>query len=415
MNIVTKANFEEKEIIEYPLKICMIIPQIMPVHTPSADVLRFLTIAKVMREKGNKVFFISRNSNFKLAFTEENGFKNYKTPSINIRWIRKILFMIFLFPTLIRVAKKEHPDIIFVNSQMCGLAIALYKKLVAACPVHYDVMGIESAEVKLIPRSKLRRIPESILYRFLELLLLKNVDVLTTVNNTHKKKLKKFTNKPIYVISDAVDVSKFDIDNFNSNFVEKNDELLLTFVGGLTNRKLDTLFEIIPPLLEKVPNLNVLIIGSGPDYEYYLKQTDDLGIHNKNVHLLGYVSDKDLCSYLSNSDILYSDVWTRIGFPFKIFEYMLFGKAIITHDVESVREVLTDGVNALLVKDKNDLLQKIILLAEDTELREKLGRNARELVMKEHTWEKRGEEIISIYQYNDYERDNRNFAKDVKT
>ena len=228
------------------------------------------------------------------------------------------------------------------------------------------------------------------------------MDILTPINNTHKKILEKLTGKPIYVIRDAVDVSKFGIDNFNSNFVEKNDELLLTFVGGLTNRKLDILFEIIPPLFKKVPNLNVLIIGSGPDYEYYLKQADALGILNKNVHLLGYVSDKELCSYLFKSDILYSDVWTKIGFPFKIFEYMLFGKAIITHDVESVREVLTDGVNALLVKDKNDLLQKIILLAENTELREKLGKNARELVMKEHTWEKRGEEIISIYQYHNY-------------
>lgn len=378
-------------------KLCMVMPQIIPVHTPSADMLRFLTIAKVMREKGNEVVFVSRNSNFKLAFTEENEFKNYKTPSINIRWIRQILFMIFLFPALISVAKKEHPDIIFVNSHLCGLAIALYKKMVGACQVHYDVMGIVSAEVKIKPGNKLRSAPESILYRFLESLLIKNVDVLTTINNAHKKILEKFTDKPIYVIRDAVDVSKFDIDDFKSNFVKRNNELLLTFVGGLTNRKLDTLFEIIPLLFKKVPNLKVLIIGSGPDYEYYLKRAESLKILNKTVYFLGYVPDKDLCSYLFKSDILYSDVWTRIGFPFKIFEYMLFGKAIVTHDVESVREVLTDGVNAFLVKDKNNFLQKIILLAEDTELREKIGRNAKELVIKKHTWEKRGNEMINIY------------------
>lgn len=397
MNIVTKANFEKKENIEYPLKICMIIPMIMPAHQPSADVLRFLTIAKVMREKGNEVVFISRNSNFKLAFTAENGFKNYKTPSINIRWIRKILFMIFLFPTLIRAVKKERPDVIFVNSQLCGLAIALYKKMKGVCPVHYDVMGICSAEVKIIPRNKLRSMPESILYRILESLLIKNVDIITTINNAHKEIVEKFTDKPIYVIRDAVDVSKFGIVDFKSSFVKRNDELLLTFVGGLTNRKLDTLFEIIPLLFKKVPNLKVLIIGLGPNYEHYLKHAEYLGMLNKNVYFLGYVPDEELCSYLFKSDILYSDVWTRIGFPFKIFEYMLFGKAIITHDVESVREVLSDGVNALLVKDKDDLLQQIILLAEDSELREKLGMNAKDLVMKEHTWERRGEEIISIY------------------
>jgi glycosyltransferase involved in cell wall biosynthesis len=378
-------------------KICMVTPEIIPVHTPRAKMLRFFTIARVMREKGNEIYFISRNTHFKLAFTEENGFKNYKIPSINIRWVRKILFMLSLSFTLAREVKKERPDVIFVNSDLCGLAIALHKKIIGGYPVHYDVMGLESAEVKLIPRNKLRSIPESIFYHFLESLLIKNVDILTTINNTHKKILEKFTNKPIYVIRDAVDVSKFDIDNSNSKFVKRNDELLLTFVGGLTNRKLDTLFEIIPSLLKKVPNLKVMIIGTGSDYEYYLKRAGDLGIFDKNIFFGGYVPDEDLGIYLFKSDILYSDAWTRIGFPFKIFEYMLFGKAIITHDVESVREVLSDGVNALLVKDKEDLLQQIILLAEDTELREKLGRNAKELVMKEHTWERRGEKIISIY------------------
>ena len=81
----------------------------------------------------------------------------------------------------------------------------------------------------------------------------------------------------------------------------------------------------------------------------------------------------------------------------KVFEYMAMGKAVVAEDTVAAREILIDGVNALLYKDEKDLLEKIILLAKDRNLREELGRNARELVMKEHTWEKRGEEIIGIY------------------
>jgi len=46
---------------------------------------------------------------------------------------------------------------------------------------------------------------------------------------------------------------------------------------------------------------------------------------------------------------------------------------------------------------RRTLIEKIILLAKDKGLREELGRNARELVMKEQVWEERGEEIIGIY------------------
>ena len=83
--------------------------------------------------------------------------------------------------------------------------------------------------------------------------------------------------------------------------------------------------------------------------------------------------------------------------PMKVFEYMAIGKAIVLEDTEAACEVLTDGVNALLYKDEKDLLEKIMLLTKDKELRKRLGRNAMELVMTEHTWEKRGKEIINIY------------------
>jgi glycosyltransferase involved in cell wall biosynthesis len=52
----------------------------------------------------------------------------------------------------------------------------------------------------------------------------------------------------------------------------------------------------------------------------------------------------------------------------KVFEYMAMGKATVVEDTEAAREILTDGVNVLLYKDKRDLLEKIVLLTKDKEL-----------------------------------------------
>jgi glycosyltransferase involved in cell wall biosynthesis len=394
-----KPNLEKMDA-RRPFKICMIAPQIMPVHSPTAATIRFLTMAKVMREKGNEVIFISRNNNFRSAFAEEDGFKNYKIPSINIRWVRQILFMMFLFPPLIQVAKKEHLDVIFVNCPVCCLAIALYKKMLGACSVHYDVMGIRSAEVKIIPRNKLRSIPESILYRFLESLLIKNVDIITTVNNAHKKILEKFTDKPIYVVRDGIDVSNFDVNDTQAGntIIDKDpDDVVLTFIGSIGVHRLDSLFNVLPSVLKEVPELKILIVGTGSDYDHYVKKSLELGVLNRRIYFTGYIPHHKVPQYLKISDITYSDVWSKIGFPMKVFEYMAMGKAIVVEDTEATREILIDGVNALLYKNDKSLLEKIILLAKDRNLREELGRNAMELAMKEHTWEKRGEEIINIY------------------
>ena len=383
-----------------PFKICMIAPQIMPVHSPSAATIRFLTIAKVMQEKGNEVIFISRNNNFRSAFAEEDGFKNYKIPSVNIRWVRQIVFMMFLFFTLVQVAKKEHIDVIFVNSQMCGLAIALYKKMRGTCSVHYDVMGIRSAEVKIIPRNKLRSIPESILYRFLESLLIKNVDILTTVNNAHKKILEKFTDKPIYVVRDGIDVSMFEVSDVQTGdtIIDKDpDDVVLTFIGSIGVHRLDSLFNALPSVLKEVPKLKILIVGTGSDHYHYVKKSLELGVLNRRIYFTGYIPHDKVPQYLKISDITYSDIWSKIGFPMKVFEYMAMGKAVVLEDTEAAHEILTDSVNVLLYKDDKDLLEKIILLVKDRNLREELGRNAMELVMKEHTWDKRVKEIINIY------------------
>jgi glycosyltransferase involved in cell wall biosynthesis len=226
------------------------------------------------------------------------------------------------------------------------------------------------------------------------------VDILTTVNNAHKKILETFTEKPIYVVRDGVDVSNFDVDDTQTGdtMIDKDpDDVVLTFIGSIGMHRLDTLFNVLPKALKKVPNLKILIVGTGSYYDSYVQKSFKLGVLNKNVYFTGYVQHEEVPNYLEISDIAYSDIWSQIGFPMKVFEYMAMGKAIIIENTEAAREILTDGVNALLYDGENDLLDTIVLLARDKTLREKLGRNARELAMKEHTWEKRWYEIMNIY------------------
>ena len=72
------------------------------------------------------------------------------------------------------------------------------------------------------------------------------------------------------------------------------------------------------------------------------------------------------------------------------------GKGIIASDLDQIGEILDHEKTAYLVKpgDKEALAQGLKVLIESPKLREALGKNAREEVLKKYTWEKHTHKII---------------------
>jgi len=117
----------------------------------------------------------------------------------------------------------------------------------------------------------------------------------------------------------------------------------------------------------------------------------------EQVTFCGHIPHEKIFDYIANADIAYSDDWSIIGFPMKLFDYMALGRAVVAEGTESVKEVLTDRVNGLLYENETELKEKILTLARDEVLRKKLEENARKM-MEQHTWEKRVEDLGLIYQ-----------------
>jgi glycosyltransferase involved in cell wall biosynthesis len=172
--------------------------------------------------------------------------------------------------------------------------------------------------------------------------------------------------------------------------------MTLIFIGSLTYNRLLPIIELTPILQKKFSNLNIIIIGDGPDNIKYLKTCKDLNTLNKNIFFKGSQKPEQIPLILDSSDIAYSDDWSQIGFPMKVFEYMAAGKAIIVEDTKAVREIIKDGENGLLYKDKEDLLGKITMLVKDEKLRKRLGINAKKDVFRHHTWSKRIKKLTGL-------------------
>lgn len=87
------------------------------------------------------------------------------------------------------------------------------------------------------------------------------------------------------------------------------------------------------------------------------------------------------------------------GLPKVLIEAAACGRAIITSDVPGCRDVVRQGENGLLVpvRDVQALAEAIQPLLANQELRKDMGRNGRELVMRQFTEERIIAETFAVY------------------
>jgi len=151
-----------------------------------------------------------------------------------------------------------------------------------------------------------------------------------------------------------------------------------------------------PTLIEavsKFENLHLCLAGEAMDQDYAkaLKtQAVDLGVSNR-VHFFGNIPD--IPAFLAQMDLVVLPTWNRWrkeGCPVALLEAMACAKACVATDVPGSRDIIEDGLSGLLVpaEDANALAAAIQRLAQNKDLRERMGAAARERVVSHFSIEK---------------------------
>jgi glycosyltransferase involved in cell wall biosynthesis len=240
---------------------------------------------------------------------------------------------------------------------------------------------------------------------------LKKAFLITTVSLPLKEDLFKLgiPEEKILVNPNGVDLKKFNpvIENsieskeLRQKLGINNNELVVGFSGTFGPwHGIPQLTEAIDIILsEKLTNhIHFLLIGDGILRCEMIKKLKKY----RNVTFTGTISYSEIQNYLALCDILVSPHCPQVdgkeffGSPTKLFEYMSMGKGIVASKLGQIGEILKDDQTAILVKpgDVGDLVKGIRLLSSNSELRKRLGENAREEIIKKYTWDKHVEKIL---------------------
>jgi len=378
------------------MRICMITHDQIERNKPTADLVRFKCLGETLAKQSIDVAFITLNDKARYEEGYYKSSKVYKIPVLSkIKLIQLICFCAFLLPLMFRAKRAGSFDIIFVNSVLSIPSVLIFRWLLGYGFIQFDLMGILSEERFHGKRKTFWVDTAKKILSSVEDFLLSRIDFVTTINEKHKQILMNRITRPVYVIRDAVHEEVLKHASVPPKDQPSTPKIVVIFVGQISDCRLDTLFNIMPGLLAEFPNLELQVLGSGPQTDRYIDMVESLGLSDK-VIFQGHLPHEKIFYYIKIADIAYSDVRSVNGFPMKIFEYMAMGKPVVAESTEGIKELLIDHANALLYQNERELKEKVLALAKDGRLRKEIGENAKEM-MYDHTWEKRIESLCSIY------------------
>jgi glycosyltransferase involved in cell wall biosynthesis len=177
------------------------------------------------------------------------------------------------------------------------------------------------------------------------------------------------------------------------------DRPLVLFVGRLAARKgvLDAL-ETFRRAREGAPGSQLLVLGSGPQERALRKRVASSDLAT-SVHLAGSVPFPRLRALYASADaLLFPSYWEGQGLV--PAEAMASGTPVVASRVGWVPELVTDGENGFThpVRDVATAAEHLGALLDDPDLRDRMGRLAREDCVERWDWRHHVDRLEEVYQ-----------------
>lgn len=184
-----------------------------------------------------------------------------------------------------------------------------------------------------------------------------------------------------YVAYQGIDCEKFHPRNISYNPIPNDNRPTLLFVGRITPEKnVNQLLDIFPLIAAKIPDVHLVIVGSGPLDEEIRQRAQKFG---SGITVWGESHGTELLGWFARADVFINPSITE-NFCTTNNEALASGTPVVAVVAPSTSEQVFPGRNGFLAQPNNptDFAQKVIAILENPDLKADMTKNARPSILE---------------------------------
>jgi len=309
---------------------------------------------------------------------------------------RKLICDAFLLAAALRLAARHRYDVVHAGEEAVFVARAL--QWLFGIPYVYD---LDSSIASQLVESRPFLRPLAPLFRRLEARAIRGALATAPVCNALADLCRERGARKVVTLHDISQLENPDASPSGRLARETGRaRRFLLYAGNLEPYQgIDLLVEAFAIAARRTEALDLAVIGGDPeDIERYRRRCAALGVGDR-VHFLGPRPVSLLGEYLADAEILVAPRIRGVNTPMKIFPYLHSGRPVLLTELPTHTQVVDGSVAMLAAPEPVAFAEAIVRLAEDEELRRRLGRAGRAFVEAEHTFPAHARRVNELYDF----------------
>lgn len=360
-------------------------------------------LKKALEKKGHTVYIVTVN-NEDLHFKYDSDDKIIRIPGVPIGIYDYRLTGIYPLKAINKI-KKWDLDVIHSQTEF---GVGTFARIIAKqfnIPLVHTYHTMYEDYIHYITHGYFNKSSKKLVEYFTLFYCDKTIsELVVPTKKTYELFKKKYkVDRNIYIVPTGIDIEKFYIENNNNlNILEKRkefgldkDDFVILFVGRIgTEKNIDLLLSAMKSLIGVSKKIKLLIVGDGPDLEYYQNYIIRNNI-DKNVIFVGKVPWEEIVSYYLIADIFATASQTETQ-GLTVIEAMASSLPIVCINDESFRDVVISGLNGIIFNNRREYKRAILSLYKDRGLLKRLSNQAR-IAAESHSSKYFAEQILDVY------------------